>query len=235
MTAAEPLAPTAAGRPPPTQVLAEERLRIAGAAGNWTAKPGDDSFFDTFRPYEEHLAFMNAVAAEHPEVVTVLEPIGRTVCVRGCVASPRCRACADTGGTGGPAYRPPARQHAAPLCTPTCAHRRCARAACPQLSATAAAPHHGALLCTHRARSNTTCREGRPIPAVRLSGRRRGAARATNALYLQSTVHAREWLATTSLAWTLKKLAEGYGEDQGATCVRAISVTAAPITPRWRP
>ena len=39
------------------------------------------------------------------------------------------------------------------------------------------------------------------------------------ALYLQSTVHAREWLATTSLLWTAKKLAEGYGNDTVLTAV----------------
>ena len=41
--------------------------------------------------------------------------------------------------------------------------------------------------------------------------------KAGTALYLQSTVHAREWLATTSLAWTMKRLAEGYGRDAVVT------------------
>eukprot|EP00729_Bicosta_minor_P009732 gene9731-33611_t len=105
---------------------------------NWTAK--DDSFFSTFRPYEDHVALMRQLSDEHPDVITILPFIGRTV-------------------------------------------------------------------------------EGREIPAVvlRSPSRSKTGKRADVALYLQSTVHAREWLATTSLAWTMKRLAEGYGVEPGVT------------------
>lgn len=58
--------------------------------------------------------------------------------------------------------------------------------------------------------------EGMDILTYKIHGRA-NAVGDKPSLYLQSTVHAREWLATTSLAWTMKKLAEGYGSNETIT------------------
>lgn len=55
---------------------------------NWTAK--DDSFFSTFRPYEDHVALMRQLSDEHPDVMTILPFIGRTVEGREIPAGRRC-------------------------------------------------------------------------------------------------------------------------------------------------
>lgn len=125
------------------------RVRDKGAAtSHWTAKRGDDAFFETYRPYGDHRRFMLELAEEHPDIMDIPQSIGKTWEDRD-IYHVRVHAPEKADG----------------------------------------------IADVHRAR-----RQSRK-PAV----------------YLQSTVHAREWLATTSLAFTMKTLVEGYGVNDTVT------------------
>jgi hypothetical protein len=115
-----------------------EQITKTAAQRNWTVN--DDSFFDTYRPYDEHVKFANHLAAAYPDVVQMLAPIGKTI-------------------------------------------------------------------------------EGRDIHALKVAApSKKGAQKKSKpAVYLESTVHAREWLATSSLAYILNSLAKGYGTDSEIT------------------
>lgn len=127
----------------------EREQRKAKSASNWTVARGDDSFFDTFRPYDDHTAFHAELASTYPDVVQDLGSIGNTI-------------------------------------------------------------------------------EGVPIHTYRVGSP--GSAANKTALYLQSTVHAREWLATTSLAFTMATFAEGYGVNETLTTILdQIDIFVTPI------
>eukprot|EP00040_Diaphanoeca_grandis_P015837 m.81315 g.81315 ORF g.81315 m.81315 type:complete len:439 (+) comp25404_c0_seq3:46-1362(+) len=121
------------------ELLQQESQRIEKKSKSsvWTAKRGDDSFFETYRPYADHRRFLLELAEENPDTVELLPSIGKTW-------------------------------------------------------------------------------EDRDILTVHIKSPRSSPGDRP-AVYLQSTVHAREWLATTSLAWTMKALAEGYGNNQTIT------------------
>jgi murein tripeptide amidase MpaA len=118
--------------------IRQEREMITQNSKSWTVT--DDSFFETYRPYDEHLTFMKQLAESYPHVVEVLSPIGKTI-------------------------------------------------------------------------------EGREIHALKISAPSKKGAQKKNkpAVYLESTVHAREWVATSSLAYIMKSLAAGYGTDAELT------------------